>query len=372
MPFPAVGKMFRVVQERTAVRCEVCHQADQFDPETGMCGRCHPAVGPVSGKTSETEQPAFFSHNFHPALVATRDQFQLVFSSPRRRPRLSFKDLLKVGRLALTTWFRLFPYLVLTMATTEFPLALAVFGLVGLGVPQVWPVYLFLVAWLTPVSQGIAACFVVDLANGRSLSVRETYRFVRSKRRQLYLDWLEGGIQRWAPAVTGTLVGAALGEAFLYMTGFVLPGVRVPFWMGLWIGLSWLTKKAYAQSFFITETAILEHNTAEVEPDAWTRSCWLGDLQQGKLFPLNALSWLFRVWLAAAVLRVGFQRLVSPWSAVLWYPLLPVFFFEKWPSHFIVLVCLRVLFIPGWQAFKTYLYLSLRQRALGQLPPTSA
>ncbi len=30
----------QIKQERFATRCEVCHQADQFDPQAESCGRC--------------------------------------------------------------------------------------------------------------------------------------------------------------------------------------------------------------------------------------------------------------------------------------------------------------------------------------------
>lgn len=35
------SKTFQIKQELLPTRCEVCHQADLFDPKTGMCERCH-------------------------------------------------------------------------------------------------------------------------------------------------------------------------------------------------------------------------------------------------------------------------------------------------------------------------------------------
>lgn len=35
-----MGKTFSVVAERAPVRCEVCHQADEFDASSGRCERC--------------------------------------------------------------------------------------------------------------------------------------------------------------------------------------------------------------------------------------------------------------------------------------------------------------------------------------------
>ncbi|MBL8149557.1 MAG: hypothetical protein JNN15_06480 [Blastocatellia bacterium] len=32
---------FAIQQKRSALRCEVCHQVDRFDAESGMCERCN-------------------------------------------------------------------------------------------------------------------------------------------------------------------------------------------------------------------------------------------------------------------------------------------------------------------------------------------
>lgn len=37
---------FLVRQEKMAVRCEICHQVDLFNPETGHCVRCAPVMPP--------------------------------------------------------------------------------------------------------------------------------------------------------------------------------------------------------------------------------------------------------------------------------------------------------------------------------------
>lgn len=35
-----MSRTFHIVAERRALRCDVCRQADAFDPMTGRCGRC--------------------------------------------------------------------------------------------------------------------------------------------------------------------------------------------------------------------------------------------------------------------------------------------------------------------------------------------
>lgn len=40
------SNLLKVKRESLPTRCEVCHQADQFDPVTGLCGRCQAIVQP--------------------------------------------------------------------------------------------------------------------------------------------------------------------------------------------------------------------------------------------------------------------------------------------------------------------------------------
>ncbi|MBI4747827.1 MAG: hypothetical protein HY774_05030 [Acidobacteria bacterium] len=37
-------KALKILKESLPTRCEVCHQADQFDPVTSLCGRCQAIV----------------------------------------------------------------------------------------------------------------------------------------------------------------------------------------------------------------------------------------------------------------------------------------------------------------------------------------
>jgi hypothetical protein len=39
-----MGRTFHIAAERAPVRCEVCHQADFFNPGTGDCERCSEVV----------------------------------------------------------------------------------------------------------------------------------------------------------------------------------------------------------------------------------------------------------------------------------------------------------------------------------------
>lgn len=43
---------FQIKNEGLAARCEVCHQGDQFDPESGYCRRCGSLTG--EKRTSQT------------------------------------------------------------------------------------------------------------------------------------------------------------------------------------------------------------------------------------------------------------------------------------------------------------------------------
>jgi hypothetical protein len=47
---------FLVRQEKPAVRCEICHQVDLFNPETGHCARCATVMPPSLPEYPQTVQ----------------------------------------------------------------------------------------------------------------------------------------------------------------------------------------------------------------------------------------------------------------------------------------------------------------------------
>lgn len=43
----------KILKETLPTRCEICHQADQFDPVTGNCRRCQSVFGGIPGLATE-------------------------------------------------------------------------------------------------------------------------------------------------------------------------------------------------------------------------------------------------------------------------------------------------------------------------------
>lgn len=64
---------FSIQRERPPTRCEVCHQVDQFDPQTGICLRCESLSIPQEGSVQSP----------HPATANPQGtgwlQFLLIF-----------------------------------------------------------------------------------------------------------------------------------------------------------------------------------------------------------------------------------------------------------------------------------------------------
>lgn len=59
-------------RENLPVRCEICHQTDLFDPETGQCGRCEPVN--LQGRRNSANQ----EHLLSTVEIYGQNQSQLV------------------------------------------------------------------------------------------------------------------------------------------------------------------------------------------------------------------------------------------------------------------------------------------------------
>lgn len=46
-------KALKILKETLPTRCEICHQADQFNPVTGNCRRCQSVFGGIPGLATE-------------------------------------------------------------------------------------------------------------------------------------------------------------------------------------------------------------------------------------------------------------------------------------------------------------------------------
>ncbi len=84
--------VFKIRTEHHAQRCELCHQNDQFDPETGFCARCAPV------------QPGEPQHSVIPRKVS--DLFQVPITIHGIQIIQTYQSKVRVKRflLALLFW----------------------------------------------------------------------------------------------------------------------------------------------------------------------------------------------------------------------------------------------------------------------------
>ncbi len=65
-----MSETLTIKRESLPVRCEVCHQTDQFNPATGVCRRCSPMMGgpPESNERADVFDLFDIPEKFHEAL----------------------------------------------------------------------------------------------------------------------------------------------------------------------------------------------------------------------------------------------------------------------------------------------------------------
>lgn len=346
MPNHTSARTFKIVQEHSPRRCEVCHQTDQFDPETSHCLRCQ-AV-------------------FKPVLTVTQRQVPGLLRLHNRPQQLTFAGLASIAESALSHGStRLVAQLFGVVAGIELPLAGLAWILGQWGSPFLWPLYLI----VAPLSVWGAECvisrLVADSILGNQCSIGEAAQMIWNRRFPFLTDAfesaferaLEGPLYRWSMVVVGVTIGALVGEWMrLEMTFGVMFGLY------FWIGVSVCTQRAFSRSLLVNQISILGQ---DVVSDAWQRSSQLGEQRMFKL--LNAALWLVRIGLASLVVAPSLSQILSLTSPLIWYPMLPVYLAEQQVACFLILVFLKLLILPVWLAFKVHLYVVLRE----QLPVDS-
>lgn len=338
MPNHISARTFKIVQEHSPRRCEICHQSDQFDPETSHCLRCQ-AV-------------------FKPVLTVTEEQFSGLLRSQNRPQQLTFASMAFIVQSALGRGsVRLLAQLFGVVAGVELPLAGLAWMLGQWASPGLWPLYLI----VAPVSVWGAECvisrLVADSSLGNQCSIRGTVQTIWNRRSafltDVFTEAFEGPFHRWSMVVIGVAIGALVGEVFRY--GMTL---GVMFGLYLWIGVSVCTRRAFSQSFLVNQVSILDQESVS---DVWHRSSQLGEQRMFKL--LNAALWLVRIGLASLVVAPSLSQILSLTSPLIWYPMLPVYLAEQQVVCFLILVFLKLLILPVWLALKVHLYFMLREQS---------
>src|SRR5262249_36585409 len=99
---------FEVMAETVPVRCEICHQADKFDPYTETCLRCQ----------------ALIVANSLPQQEATRYQERMQTAAPKADEKIPTSDLFRVAREAFRLYSRNFSLFIGILAIVQVPMGL--------------------------------------------------------------------------------------------------------------------------------------------------------------------------------------------------------------------------------------------------------
>lgn len=350
-------KTFQILEEKAATRCDICHQADLFDPMTGICQRCEPIATVALAQLAEEQ-----AEIFHPELTPVQAPRPVVTSPlATYHPTLSARDRWLILREAFGLYRDHFHTFLSLTLRIEAPLA-AVFLMVALFPAKLlWPGVLLLGLILSffPIKEmrdGSLICAVFDSLPDRIPSVERAIQFANRRNHQhLWTMWNVKSQQSLAAAGGFFLVTIFIGLILGHLVGPIPMGL-----LTILFGFcfSWLV---LSHNAFYRQIIVLEGRSAE---EACRRSNWLTSHNLKWISFLNAVNWLGMLLVAFLGLTPGIKAIAVGWLTIC----SPVAFGVLAGIHpiwFVVLMALKILITPFLTITHTLSYLVLRRRAEG-------
>lgn len=350
-------KTFQILEEKAATRCDICHQADLFDPISGTCQRCEPIATVALAQLAEEQ-----AENFHPEPTPVQTPPPVVTSPlATYHPTLSARDRWLILREAFGLYHDHFHTFLNLTLRIEAPLV-AVFLMVALFPSKLlWPVVLLLgiVLSLFPIKEmrdGSIICAVFDSLPDRFPSVERAIQFANRRNRQHLWSMWKVKAQRLLAAAAGFfLTTIFIGLILGHLAGPIPMGILTIFF-GFWF--SWLV---LSHNAFYRQIIVLEGRSAE---EACRRSNWLTDHNLKWISFLNEVNWLGMLLVAFLGLAPGIKTIAVGWLA-LCSPVAFGVFAGIHPVWFVALMALKILITPLLTITETLSYLVLRRRAEG-------
>lgn len=169
-------RRFQVLEQTTASRCEVCHQADQFDPFTATCMRCQALIVAQSLPEEYAARYQQFQQTARPfdKNVPVSDLFRIIPEAFKLYSR-NFWLFLKVclfGQIPITILSLLPAFLLVFTAFLISPANLALvtmitlFGILGTS----------MILW--PIVSGALTKVILDRYRGEEASFSNSYKYI--------------------------------------------------------------------------------------------------------------------------------------------------------------------------------------------------
>ncbi len=174
---------FEIKQELLPTRCEVCHQADLFDPKTEICQRCQ---GTFPARWVIVSPPRLSPL---PSLPATLARLEYAPLTAGQSPQLTYRDVIEVWTAAVRLYFQHFRVFCGASALVEIPRFLAFFVVGQVFSPYHGPFALMYVFWalliclvpLPEIARGTIVWAVHDSLPDQSPQFRTTLQKATAK-----------------------------------------------------------------------------------------------------------------------------------------------------------------------------------------------
>lgn len=350
-------KTFQILEEKAATRCDICHQADLFDPMTGICQRCEPIATVALAQLAEEQ-----AENFHPEPTPVQTPTPVVTSPlATYHPTLSARDRWLILREAFGLYRDHLQVFLSIVLRFEAPLA-AIFLALALfpdktHLPLV-AILSVIVSFLLPneAREGSLICAIFDSLPDRVPNAGRAIQFANRRNHQhLWAMW-NVKVKQWLGSVVGFLIMGLVGAMLQPVFG-PLPLSALAITFGFWF--SWL---ALSHNAFYRQILVLEGRSPE---EAQRRSDWLANRNCGWLSLLNQTRWLGMLLIAFMGLSPIPTRVLVSGFLALGGPLALGICATTTPLWFMVLMALKILIGPFLTITETLSYLVLRRRAEG-------
>ncbi|MBI4854986.1 MAG: hypothetical protein HY819_24565 [Acidobacteria bacterium] len=169
-------RKFQVLEQTAQSRCEVCHQADRFDPFTATCMRCQALIVAQALPQEDAARYQQFQQTARPfdKNVPVSDLFRILPEAITLYSR-NFGLFLKVCLLGQTPimLISILPSLALVFAATLFsPITIAIFTLISVFATLIASIVLW------PIMSGAITKSILDRYRGENASIFSSYKFI--------------------------------------------------------------------------------------------------------------------------------------------------------------------------------------------------
>lgn len=268
---------FQVLEQAQPTRCEICHQADMFDPITESCVRCQALILTQTLPEQEAER---YRRRQEAGLTVPRDTTV--------RASDIFRIIPEAFKLYRKNWPLFWAIMLIVTFVSELPRILFVLndGSLGIETSIIFSIIsLLTLLILNPLGMGALTKSILDTYRSEPTSLIDSYAFILKRGWRYLTTTALAGLYlviSLLPGIGIAMLGINFSQSnWLLMPLFCLIGFAIAILFGL---------RVYIRTLFISDVAIVEERYFS---KAFCRSKELGYVNKNIILLFGVLSTLF-------------------------------------------------------------------------------